>query len=126
MTFGDIEPDDVVTAGGEPAPEQVAYRLHELRRCVDQLAGQDPGAFDVLEPEEQTLALAIGGVIVDWLRTTDPDQPQDTARQLHNVRRYWSGGAMPAWEDLPPDHRAMAVDLMTELFDWLRAEGSLA
>lgn len=125
VEFGDIEPDDVWCADGDPDPEQVAYRLHELRRYIDQLACQDPGAFDDLDPDEQTLAVAIGVVIVDWLVNTDPDHPELTARQLHNVRRYWSGNAMPTWDELPDDHRDLAVDLMRQIIDWLRAEGTL-
>lgn len=123
--FGDIEPADAWCAEGEPAPEQVAYRLHELRRVIDQLAGQDPGAFDELKPAAQELALAIGQVVVDWLRSTDPDLAADTARQLHAVRRYWSGNTLPAWEALPEDHREVAVGLISDLLDWLAREGSL-
>lgn len=125
IEFGDITPEDAYDVEGVADPDQVAYRLHELRRYIDQLAGHDPGAFDALDPDEQILALAIGKVIVDWLANTDPDHPERTARQLHNVRRFWSANTMPAWEDLPDDQRDLAVDLMRQIIDWLRREGSL-
>lgn len=124
--FGDIEPDDVPAEGGEPDPDQVAFRLHELRAYIDKLAGTDWAArFEELTPEEQEVARAVGAAIVQWLLSQDPDDPELVARHLHAVRRYWSRGALEAWEDLPQDHRDLAVALMANIITWLQREGSL-
>ena len=126
IEFGDIEPDDSYSAGAEPDPEQVAYRLHELRAYLDALTGSDYAArFQELTPEEQEIARAVGATIVQWLLSQDPDDPERVARHLHAVRRYWSRGALDAWEDLPQDHQELAVALMRNLIDWLHREGSL-
>lgn len=123
--FGDDDPADVYAPGAPPAPEQVAYRLHELRAYLGALTGTELVPFDELTGPEQTLALAVGAVVVAWLVETDPDEPERAAEHLHNVRRYWSP-ALPSWAELPADHRAVAVDLLAAVIDWLAAEGALA
>ena len=126
VAFGDIEPDDVFAADSVPDPEQVARRLHELRAYLDDLTGGDRLArFDDLTPDERSLADAVGGVIVSWIVEHDPDDPDALARALHNVRRYWSGDTLPPWDDLPDDHREVAVDVMAHVVAWLQAEGPL-
>lgn len=124
--FGDDEPDDAYAVGAQPAPEQVAYRLHELRQYLEELAGtHDVPTWAELTPEEQDLGVAIGEVIVNWLVETDPDEPEPAARNLHNVRRYWASTRLPPWEDVPADDRQVGIDLMANLIGWLKREGSL-
>ena len=121
----DWEPADSLDR--EPAdPEQVAFHLHALRRAVDDLVGSAGlPRWDDLTAPEQALGLAIGQVITDWIRDYEPDQPEDAARALHNVRRYWASSALPPWEDLAPDDRAVGVSLMALLFEWLDRQGAL-
>ena len=123
--FGDVEADDAYTAGALPDPDQVAYRLHELIAYLDDLAGTGGMSWSDLTPDEQRLGLEIGAVIVQWLIATDPDDPAKAAENLHNVRRYWSGGALPTWADLDADQRGMAIALMDAVISWLRREGTL-
>lgn len=124
-TFGDIEPDDVFDPTAPPAPEQVAYRLHELRAYLESVHALDAlPSWVELEPAAQQLGIRVGEVIVAWLIETDPDHPERAARHLHDVRRYW-GGALPPWDELPDDQRQVGIDLLAAIIDWLRAEGSL-
>lgn len=123
-TFGDFEPDDAIDHE-PPAPEQVAYRLHELRREIDIIAGRDPGAWDELTADEQTLALSIGETIVRWLMSHPHPTAAPLAESLHNVRRYLSHNVLPAWADLEPDHRQLAIDIMQLILDWLRRQGAI-
>jgi hypothetical protein len=124
--FGDIEPADAYSAGVGPAVEQVAMRLHELREYLDSVAGEHGLLrWDELTPAEQQLALAIGDVIVTHLAGHEPDAAEDSARNLHNVRRYWASSRLPAWEDLPPDDRQVGIDLMSAIINWLAREGTL-
>jgi hypothetical protein len=125
VTFGDVDADDVFAAEAPPAPEQVAYRLHALRRELDVLTGRDPGRWEDLTAAEQSLALSIGVVIVEWLATHDPDDPTAAARSLHEVRRYLTHGVLAPWDDLTADERALAVDVMTLVFAWLRRQGAI-
>lgn len=63
MTFGDLEPDDVY----DPAPadpEQVARRLHELRR----LDGFEVQRWDDLTPGARVALVAIVAALLGWLR----------------------------------------------------------
>lgn len=122
--FGDWDPDDAFDHE-PPAPEQVAYRLHDLRLEVDALAGAaDLPAWDELSAPEQSLALSIGAALVDWLVTHTPDATA-AARSLHNVRRYIASSRLAPWEDLDDADRAVGVALMTLVIDWLRRQGGL-
>jgi hypothetical protein len=123
--FGDYEDDDAFDR--EPAdPEQVSFRLHRLRIEVDALAGsEDLPTFDELEPESQALALSIGDAIVDYIRTHEPDRPDELARHLHEARRYVASSRLARWEDLPEDDRAVGVALMSLLIGWLARQGAL-
>lgn len=124
VIFGDSEPDDAYSPA-KVDPGQVAHRLHELRVYIDSVAGANPAPWEDLSADERRLALAIGVVIVDFLTTVDPDVPEQAARNLHNVRRHWSRGRLPAWEELPDDERQLAVGLLREIIEWLRREGTL-
>ena len=73
--FGDIETADAWDADATIAPEQVTYRLHELRAEVERLGGGDAPAWDDLDADSQTLALAIGTVVVEWIAEREPDNP---------------------------------------------------
>jgi hypothetical protein len=123
-TFGDFEADDAVDHE-PPAPEQVAYRLHDLRREIDLATGRDPGSWDDLTEEEQNLALSIGETVVQWLLSHPNPTPEGLAESLHNVRRYLSHNVLPAWDDLDDDHRTLAVDLMRIILEWLRRQGAI-
>lgn len=126
IEFGDIEADDAYSQGAIADSSQVAFRLHEIRAYIDALTGSEyTPAFEALDPAEQSIALSIGGVIVQWLIDIDPDDPEKVALHLHNVRRYWSGNKLPAWADLPPEDRQVAVALMSAIIEWLRREGTL-
>lgn len=124
--FGDIEPEDLYDPTEPPEPGQVAHRLHDLREYLDAVHGT--GAlprWEDLEPQEQTLAVAVGDVIVRHLLDTDPDDAETAARQLHNVRRYWASSSLPRWEELAPDERQVGTDLMGHIIDWLKSEGGI-
>ena len=123
--FGDYELADAYDRE-PPAPEQVAYKLHELRTLVDALAGDtDLPTWDQLTASEQDLGLSVGEVIVAHIVATDPDVPEHVARELHNVRRYWASSRLPPWEDLDADERQVGIDLMATIIGWLRRQGAL-
>ena len=125
ITFGDIEPDDSYVAGNVADPEHVAMRLHELRIEIDNLVGRDPARWDALTGPERVLAASIGRVIVEWITTHEPDQPEQLAADLHGVRRFWTGDVLARWEDLSDDERAIGVEMMRLIIGWLEREGSL-
>lgn len=63
MTFGDLEPDDVF--GTEPAdPEQVARKLHQLRR---ERALEDVD-WDELTPASKLVLIAVLVDLIEWGR----------------------------------------------------------
>jgi hypothetical protein len=123
--FGDWELDDALDQ--EPAdPDQVAVRLHRLRVEVDALAGAAGlPMWDDLSPDAQEFAVGIGKVIVDYLISHDPDDPEPVARHLHEARRYLATSPLPPWDDLAPDDRQIGIDLMAILLNWLRRQGAL-
>lgn len=123
--FGDFDVEDAFDR--EPAdPEQVSFRLHRLRNELDLLAGaSDLPTFDELEPDAQTMALAIGDAIVGWIATHDPDDPEDVARYLHEARRYVASSRLPRWEELAPDDRRVGIEIMALLISWLARQGAL-
>lgn len=67
MTFGDDDPADAYDVSSLPDPVQVARRLHEVRRFLDQLAGRDPGAWHHQPADHRDVAVAIVVAILDWL-----------------------------------------------------------
>lgn len=123
--FGDWDDDDAL--GTEPADvDQVTYRLHDLRRAIDALAGAaDLPAWDDLSPDAQEMARGIGQVIVDYLVSHDPDDPAMVARHLHDARRYVASSRLPPWDDLPADDRQIGVDLMGLIIGWLQRQGAI-
>lgn len=123
--FGDFDVDDAFDHE-PPAPEQVTYRLHELRREIDALAGAaDLPTWDELTEPEQQLALALGETIVDYIVSAEPDEPEALARTLHNARRYIASSRLPAWEALDDDDRQIGIALMGLIIGWLRRQGAL-
>jgi hypothetical protein len=62
--FGDSEPDDDYVEGNVPDPEQVARRLHELRRERD----RESVDWDALSTSERLLLVAIVAALLAWLR----------------------------------------------------------
>jgi hypothetical protein len=124
--FGDFDVDDAFDHE-PPAPEQVTYRLHGLRREIDALAGAaDLPTWDELTEPEQQLALALGETIVGYIVSAEPDEPEALARTLHNARRYIASSRLPAWEALDADDRQIGIDLMALVIGWLRRQGALA
>lgn len=124
--FGDFDVDDALDHE-PPAPEQVTYRLHDLRREIDALAGAaDLPTWDELTEPEQQLALALGDTIVGYIISAEPDEPEALARTLHNARRYIASSRLPAWEALDADDRQIGIDLMGLIIGWLRRQGALA
>jgi hypothetical protein len=124
--FGDYEADDAYDVE-PPAPEQVTYRLHDLRREIDALAGaEDLPTWDELSASEQELALALGDTIVSYIISAEPDEPEALARTLHNARRYVASSRLPTWESLAPDDRQVGIALMGLIIGWLRRQGALA
>jgi len=123
--FGDYEVDDAFDHE-PPAPEQVTYRLHELRSEIDALAGAaDLPTWDELTAPEQELALALGDTIVGYIISAEPDEPEALARTLHNARRYIASSRLPTWEALDADDRQIGIDLMGLIIGWLRRQGAL-
>lgn len=63
ITFGDFDPDDAVDH--EPAdPEQVAIRLHELRKRE----GFEVQAWQDLTPADRGALVQMIAVLLAWLR----------------------------------------------------------
>lgn len=122
--FGDWDPSDAFDRE-PPAPEQVAYRIHEIRIALDELAGVDGITWNDLSATQRDLALAIGQAVVDYVIVADPDIPEDAAKSLHNVRRYLSGNTLPAWDDLPEPDRSVGIHLMEILIAWLVRQGAI-
>jgi hypothetical protein len=124
-SFGDWDQDDALDHE-PPAPEQVTYRLHDLRRELDALAGAaDLPTWDELSGPEQDLALALGATIVSYIVSAEPDDPETLARTLHNARRYVASSRLAAWEDLDADDRQVGIALMGVVIGWLRRQGAL-
>jgi len=124
--FGDWAVDDAFDVE-PPAPEQVTYRLHDLRREIDLLAAHaELPTFDELSAPEQQLALALGETIVAYIVSAEPDEPEALARTLHNARRYVASSRLAPWEQLDADDRRIGVELMAILIGWLRRQGALA
>lgn len=122
-TFGDIELADVWDQDPTIAPEQVAYRLHELRVEVDMFGGEATPRWEDLDDETRELAHAIAVVIVAWIVAREPDNPALTARRIHDVRVFLSGGVVRPWDALAPDEQQIAIDLVDLIIDWLEREG---
>ena len=116
--FGDIEPDDLWDADPTVDPLQVAIRLHELRVMVDILAGHDDLArwHDLSEPLQDRLEVS-AVIIVDLIAAREPDDPAVLAHRVHEER------SLQAWDDLAPDERQIAIDLMTLIVEWLEEQG---
>lgn len=122
--FGDWDDDDALDHE-PPDHEQVTYKLHDLRVALDEFAGANGVKWDDLTPGEQSLALALGQAVVDYVVTANPDLPEDAAKSLHNVRRYLSGNTLPAWDDMPQDDRDVGTAIMVILLAWLQRQGAI-
>jgi hypothetical protein len=119
--FGDLEPDDVWDDDPTIAPEQVAYKLHRLRRAVEQLAGRDPGRFDDLSRRDRYDALELGQAVTDYAVANGTADAARAARAIHDLFRPQTGG--PLWVDLSDDEQAIGVALVAIIFTWLRRQG---
>ena len=124
--FGDFEPDD---AWGTEAPdeEQVTYKLHALREALDDLAGNnDLPKWDDLTPQAQQMARGIGGVIVRYILSNEPETAETLAHTLHDARRFVATSPLLPWHELTPDDREVGITLMQIILDWLERQGALA
>jgi len=121
--FGDLELDDVWDETPLIAPEQLAMRMHSLIQEIDAFGGADSPAWDDLDLSTQDLAIAIAVPLVEWIRDREPDNPALTARHIHDVRVFLSGGVVRPWDDLAPDEQQVAIDLVTLILDWLERQG---
>ena len=116
--FGDIEPADLWDDDPTVDPLQVAIRLHELRIMVDILAGHDDLApwHDLTEALRDRLEMS-AVIIVDLIAEREPDDPAVLARRVHEER------SLQAWDDLAPDEKQIAIDLMDLIVQWLEEQG---
>lgn len=124
IDFGDWDDDDAF--GTEPAdPEQVTYKLHQLRLAIDDLVGShDLPLWDDLGPDAQEMAMAIGRAIVQYILEHEPETGEELAKTLHEARRYVATSPLPPWEDLPADDRQVGIDLMQLILNWLTRQGA--
>lgn len=117
--FGDLVPEDVFAAEGDPDPEQVARRLHEMRSAMRVLAGGLPlppwHLYDRAALETAAIATAVESL-------TLANAP-DFGRALHEARR--SIDHLPAWDDLTAEERELTVAIGVALVVWLLDEGTL-
>lgn len=120
--FGDIELADAWDLA-PPAADQVAYRLHELRRQVNQLTGRDTGDWRQLPHRDQDLMMSLAVVAVEWIILNEPDNPARLAQAVHDARRDLSAGAIPPWDELAGDQRQIAIDLMRLITTWIARQG---
>lgn len=72
MTFGDHDPADTFDTAA-PDPEQVAARLHRIRRDLQHLAGlrPDPEWWE-LARVDRDLAVAVIVLLLEWLHRSGP------------------------------------------------------
>jgi hypothetical protein len=119
--FQDFEADDALDHA-PPAPEQVAYRIHRIRRYLSRLAGNDIGDFFDMTDEEQTHALQVGEDIVAFVTSHDPSERAKLARVIHEARAEQDD--LPTWAELDESSRAVAEALAKVLAEWLIREGA--
>lgn len=120
--FGDLELADVFDTA-PPAPDQVAYRIHRIRRYLDRLAGTDPGDFFDMTRREQDRAFDVADDIVTWVADHAPTLRADLPRAVHEF--YFAlDPSVPAWDDLAPDLVTVAEAIARELADWLIRQGA--
>jgi hypothetical protein len=122
-TFGDIELADVWDADPTIAPEQLARRLHSLIAEIDAFGGKNTPAWDDLDDSTQALGEAIAIELVKWILEREPDNPALTAKRIHDVRVFLSGGVVRPWDELRPDEQQVAIDLVTLILNWLERQG---
>jgi hypothetical protein len=123
--FGDWEPDDAIDHE-PPAPEQIAYRLYELRQDVENLIGRPLPEWDELSADEQASIQSFGAFIVDWLADNpDPDNPEPLAHALHDLRQVLNP-QLADWDDLSDDEHEIGEELMALILNWLRRQGAIA
>ena len=122
--FGDIELEDLWD-NEPPAPEQVAYRIHESRLLFAHLTDDDSIAdfFDLPE-EEQEAGLVVGEFTVAWISEHPLSEAPRLAEHLHEVQRFLSTDRIPAWESLTEDQRVVGASIGAHIADWLGLEGS--
>jgi hypothetical protein len=122
-TFGDFELADAWDDEPLIAPEQLARRLHSLILQIDAFGGQDTPNWDDLDDDTQDLAIAIATELVAWIMEREPDNPALTAKRIHDVRVFLSGGVVRKWDELTPSEQQVAIDLVTLIINWLERQG---
>jgi hypothetical protein len=119
--FGDYVTEDAYDTA-PPDPEQVAYRIHRIRRYLSQLAGNDIGDFFAMSEAEQSMAVQVGQDIVSWVVAHDPKDRAKLARVIHDSRAAQDD--LPPFAALDPTRRAVAEAIAKALSDWLIRQGA--
>lgn len=120
--FGDFDQDDQFAADGEPAPQQVAFRLHELRMLLEELAGYGSVRWEDLTPEEQDIGYDLCVFLVPVI-LEDPNVDSMTYA-LHELREVLDD-LVPPWHLLTEEEKVVAQSLMIWTLEWLVKEGAV-
>jgi GNAT superfamily N-acetyltransferase len=122
MDFEDTLEDAYVEEEAEPAPEQVTYRLHELRAQLEAMADHVIAPWHILSDEAREVAFVLGEHLTEAI-VNDPESVP-IAKYLHLVRQYLDP-ALADWLALQPEERRVGEALMEALLDWLELEGTV-
>lgn len=55
----------------------------------------------------------------------EPADPVQVAIRLHRYRRLHENTSLPDWDDLSPEQRDVAVEIVVRLLAWLMRQGAL-
>jgi hypothetical protein len=122
VEFGDIEEDDVFAAEGEPAPEQVAIRLHEEQEDLQSLVNKTLVPWQSLSDEDQQVAYDIAAALVQ--RIAEDRDAGSLAFWLHELRESIDD-RVPPWDMLTDDEKAVARVLLVLILTWLARQGAI-
>lgn len=109
--FGDFELGDAWDADPTIAPEQVARRIHRLRRALSELAGDYLEPFDELERRARDDAYAVAERLVALIVAGERDPHQLGAEIVDR------------WLERTDEERQIAIALLEAVLAWLRREG---
>ena len=109
--FGDFDVEDALDT--EPAdPMQVARKLHGYRVLLERLVGRELDDYNDLPRREVDDLLAVGERIVEYAADNDPDD-EGLARFI-----------VVDWDELPADHKRLAVAIVGLIIGWMIRQGS--
>jgi len=118
--FGDFDVEDALDT--EPAdPVQVARKLHGYRVLLERLAGRTLAPFDNIGDGERADLVFVGERIVHWVHEHQPGD--GLAEAIHEAGRSRRGGT-DQWDDLPDDHKRLAIAIATLISAWLIRQGA--